>query len=91
MIARPSLPLLSSLEDVLEERIRFLDPELRSAHNRIDVLETCSESNAKTIDRLERELQEGDIALIGGYGIDQILVRTCFLSQKWDLWKEVGS
>lgn len=49
----------SSLEDVLEERIRFLDPELRSAHNRIDVLETCSESNAKTIERLERELQEG--------------------------------
>lgn len=48
------------MEDVLEERIRFLDPELRSAHNRIDVLETCSESNAKTIERLERELQEGD-------------------------------
>ena len=48
----------SSLKDVLEERIRFLDPELRSAHNRIDVLETCSESNAKTIERLERELQE---------------------------------
>ena len=48
----------SCLEDVHEERISFLDPELRSAHNRIDVLETCSEANAKTIERLERELQE---------------------------------
>ena len=55
----------SSLEDVLEERIRFLDPELRSAHNRIDVLETCSESNAKTIERLERELQEGHYRIRG--------------------------
>ena len=50
--------LQSCLEDVHEERISFLDPELRSAHNRIDVLETCSEANAKTIERLERELQE---------------------------------
>ena len=50
--------LSSCLEDVHEERISFLDPELRSAHNRIDVLETCSEANAKTIERLERELQE---------------------------------
>ena len=48
------------MEDVHEERISFLDPELRSAHNRIDVLETCSEANAKTIERLERELQERD-------------------------------
>ena len=55
----------SSLKDVLEERIRFLDPELRSAHNRIDVLETCSESNAKTIERLERELQEGHYRIRG--------------------------
>ena len=55
-----------------EERISFLDPELRSAHNRIDVLETCSESNAKTIERLERELQEGD----NEWGV---LIRICLL------------
>ena len=48
------------MKDVLEERVRFLDPELRSAHNRIDVLEIANVSNAKTIERLEKELKEGD-------------------------------
>jgi hypothetical protein len=49
---------MKAVQDGLEERIKFLDPELKSAHNRIDVLETFNEANAENIDKVRKELRD---------------------------------
>lgn len=40
--------------EVLDERLKFLDPELKATHSRIDILETICQANT---DRIEAILQ----------------------------------
>lgn len=47
---------LQQTQALLTERLDFLDPEMKSAHSRIDVLETYNGANADNINRIGLDL-----------------------------------
>ena len=55
-----ALRLKMSSPDDLEQRLKFLDPELSATHSRIDVLETICQANTDRIEALAKHQSKTD-------------------------------